>query len=382
MYFFAYAGMQIPVGILMDRYGTRNLLTIAGMIVTFGCVLFASAQDLYIAGLGRFLMGLGSAFAFVGCLKVSANWFPPSHFAFIVGLTNMVGVLGVVLGEPYLSTLVQLFDWREAIYIAAGLGLICTVLLYSIIREGTAEQQSQAELEIPSQTQVPSQAQSKNPSGSELWRALIGIVRKPQSWLVAIYAGLMVAPIVGFAEQWSVAFIQELFPISKPNATALSEMIFVGIAIGGLVHGWMSGYLGRRKPIMFYGAVGAFLSLVSVLYTPITSQWHMGALLFALGFFSSSMLLGFAANCELNVPQVRGTVVGFTNMCVMAGGAVFQPLLGKLLDVYWEGQTIAGARHFSIYDFHMALAVLPVCQLLAFFLVFFIRETHCQQQLK
>ena len=132
---------------------------------------------------------------------------------------------------------------------------------------------------------------------------------------------------------------------------------------------------------MFSGSVGAFISLMALLYIPITSQWLMAVALFMLGFFSSSMLLGFAVNCEINLPMVRGTVIGFTNMMVMAGGAIFQPLLGKLLDVYWDGQMVAGARYFSIYDFHIAMVVLPICQVLAFILIFYIRETHCQQRL-
>jgi len=368
MYFFAYAAMQIPVGVLMDRYGARLQLTIAAMIVTIGCVVFAGAGDLFTAGIGRFMLGLGSAFAFVGCLKIGATWFPANRFAFIVGLTNTIGVLGVVLGEPYLSSLVQQYTWREAMFIASIFGAVCTVLLFLSLRDKREKHEKQ----------TPSQRLAG--SATRLRRGIITIIRRPRSWLVAFYAALMVAPIVGFAEQWSVAFLQDVFPIDKTRATSVSEIIFIGIGVGGLLHGWVSDHMNRRKPLMYSGAIGAFISMMTILYVPIPTVTLMGVALFCLGFFTSSMLLGFAVNCEVNMPSVRGTVVGFTNTLVMAGGALTQPLIGHLLDVYWAGEMLEGARHFTIYQFHIALGILPACQVLAFILLLFIRETYCQQQ--
>ena len=78
-YYFAYACMQIPAGVLFDRYGIQKLLIAAAILVTAGSLLFASTSHLTLADLGRVLMGLGSAFSFIGCLKLASNCFPQNN---------------------------------------------------------------------------------------------------------------------------------------------------------------------------------------------------------------------------------------------------------------------------------------------------------------
>ena len=107
VYFYAYAGMQLPVGILHDRYGPRRVLTGAAMLCALGSLLFAVAESLTAAYLGRLLMGAGAGFALVGTFKVASIWHPPRRFALLTGLAITFGMVGAIGAQAPLAA-----SWR------------------------------------------------------------------------------------------------------------------------------------------------------------------------------------------------------------------------------------------------------------------------------
>src|ERR1700722_8240175 len=111
-YYYAYTPMQLPVGVLMDRYGPRRLLTFACLACALGSYLFAHAFHIEFAQFGRFMVGFGSAFAFVGVLKLATIWLPPRRFAMVSGLTTSLGMIGGMVGDIYLTSLVNQVEWR------------------------------------------------------------------------------------------------------------------------------------------------------------------------------------------------------------------------------------------------------------------------------
>ena len=116
-YFYSYALMQIPVGLLYDRFNAKYLITAAVLTCSFGCFFFAFTHQLAWAAFGRFLMGMGSAFAFVGVLIVAYRWFPHKYFALLVGVAQFLGSLGALSGELPIATMLNYFSWRTVIII-------------------------------------------------------------------------------------------------------------------------------------------------------------------------------------------------------------------------------------------------------------------------
>ncbi|MBL4647693.1 MAG: MFS transporter [Gammaproteobacteria bacterium] len=362
-YYYAYASMQIPVGILLDRFGIKRLLSIAVLFVTLGCVLFSTAQQLWVAELGRVLMGLGSAFSFIGCLKLISNWFDAKKLAMVIGLTNTLGVMGAINGEAPLALLVDNIGWRQVMFVAAIVGIVIVALVSVLIYDRPPSP-------LANLRQDKTQPQ-------HFWDGIVNVIKSRRTWLVAIVGGLMVAPVSAFTELWSVPFLQLEHHVAKPQAALLASLMFVGIAVGGPVHGLISGRLGRRKPVIWLGALGALLCLSSIIYLPINNIIVLTGLLFLFGFFTSSMLLCFAINTEFQPSWATGVTVGFTNMLVMLGGTLFQPLVGYLLDNQWHGKLLAGTRVFSLHDYQLALSLLPLCLIAALIVIPFIRETFC-----
>lgn len=134
-YYYAYALMQIPVGLLMDRFGPRRLLTLACLFCTVGCIVFANAQYLHIAELGRFVMGIGGSFAVVGCLKLASIWFPANRFALLTGIMVAVGMMGGVFGQAPVAKLVMSIGWRDTILLGAGLGAILSIIIWFVVSD-------------------------------------------------------------------------------------------------------------------------------------------------------------------------------------------------------------------------------------------------------
>lgn len=341
-YFFAYAFAQIPIGLLIDRYGTRRLLTLACFTISVGSFIFAYTDNIFLAIYCRILIGFGSAFAFVGCLKLAANWFPAHRFAFVVGLTNLFGVTGALIGGNPIAHAVDAFGWREVMFSSGIVGIAMTLLLWKVIRDGSKHKKT------------------------ELIRIkLLTVIKNRQTWLIAIFAGCMVAPIVSYSELWGVTYLMHSYNLSRPDAANITTLTFIGIAVGGPSIGWLSDYFRQRTIFMALGLTGALVSMCLILFGPAMPLWLVSLLHITFGFFTSSMLLCFSLNSEAAAPNIRATTIAFTNTIIMLSGALLQTLSGYLLD-------------FTYNNFDLSFTPLISCYLIAFICFKFIHATKCK----
>lgn len=346
-YFFAYALAQIPVGMLLDRYGTRILLTLACLAIAISSIGFAYTRSLMFANYCRIFIGLGSAFAFVGCLKLAATWFPAHKFAFVVGLTNLLGVVGAIIGGNPIAYAVAHFGWRMVMLMSGVIGLFITVLLWSIIRDS------------PSKKSI---ANSK--PKTKLMHNLLEVINNKQTWLIAIFAGCLVAPIVTYTELWGVSYLVDIYGLDRPFAAHVTTLTFIGIAMGGPTIGWLSDFFRKRIIFMIVGVLGALASICLILFVPRLSIFSIYILHIILGFFTSSMLLCFTLNAEATAAKIRATTVAFTNCIIMLTGAGFQMLVGLLLDSYKNYTT--------------SFIPLICCYIIAIICIIFIKEPPCK----
>lgn len=358
-YFYAYAITQLPVGIILDRYGARISLACAALAVSFGTFLFSYTGHVAILICARIIVGIGSAFAFVGCLKLAKNWFDQQSFGLIVGLTNTLGVLGALFGEEPLSKLVALWGWQPTLQFTSVLGIIISLLILIVVRERPASEA----------------AQQPTLTAAHVWSSLKEIILNKQSWLIGIYAGLMVAPVIAFAELWAVTFLQKAHHITPELAAQANSLIFVGIAVGGPLNGWISGLLRRRKLVMLVGNIMALLLLTTVLLIGNINFVILEILLFLFGMFTSSMLVCFSLATEQHEEAMSATVIAFTNMMIMIIGAIFQPMIGTIVHHLMQSQN---AAQYTAGEFRTALLVLPVALIINLIIFIFIKETRCK----
>lgn len=367
-YYFAYTPMQLPVGILMDRYGPRKLLSLSVLLCTLGAFLFASLLYFYAAAVGIFLMGLGSAFAFVGVLKLAANWLPPNRFALVAGAATTLGMLGAMGGDLITAIIKYLGSWREVWSLSAVFGGVLTLLFWFLVRD---------EPKIPKRKRL---IKKEYRDWKHMFIELRHIALNPQFLLNGIIGGLMFLPITIFGASWGVVFMEQGRQLSSEIAGTTVSMIFLGMAFGGPIVGWFSDIVKKRKMFLQYGAFfSAIISFVLV-GVPNLSPLMLSLLFFLLGVAISPEVLVFAIGHELTDEKAAGTSVAGTNLLVMLGGVVFPPIVGAILDYNWAGEIAKGIHVFAFRDYRLALMVVPFCLLAAFLMTFLLKETYCQQQ--
>jgi MFS family permease len=362
-YFYAYLVMQIPAGLLLDHFGPRKVTTFAIALCAMGGFIFAKADALWIAGVGRFFTGAGAAFAAVNCLKLIANWFPSSRFAFMAGLMMTVGMLGAVGGQAPLAAFIDAMEWRSAMEVIALIGLILSGVFWVVVRDKAPDHKREKYLVPPKMA---------------LLNSLKRILQNPQAWWLSAYSGFAFAPVMIFGGLWGVSFIAQAFQLTSNGSAQAVSLIFIGFAVGAPVFGWFSDWLGRRRVVMFWGTLVATAAITCVVYAPSSSLFLLNFLLFLFGFAISSFLLCFTMIREISLPLLAATAIGFMNAFDALFGAFSDPLTGKFLDLAWDGAIVEGARVFSTSAYQWAFLTLPIYLLISLVLVMRIKETHCK----
>lgn len=358
-YFYAYLLMQIPVGLLLDKYSPRFLTTFAILIVAVSTYIFSEATTLTMACVSRAGIGLGAAFAAVSCFKAASLWFPAKRFALVSGMCMTAAMMGAVGGELPLSLLVQQFGWRAALKIVAGLGFILSIIYVTTIRD---KRQIVASPMLDKPKKI-------NP---------LLILKSKQAWLLSLYSGLAFAPVSVFGGLWGVPFLQQVYHFSASDAAMSVSWIFIGFAVGAPLLGWLSDSMGRRKPLMMFGTVLAMVCLMMVMYGPLIHPQAVSIYLFLFGFGASGFFISFAMIREGFPLVLSATVLGFMNTFDSICEAVSEPIVGLFLDWTWSGGTLAGIHQFTPHGYKLALLLLPVYLISAFLILISIKETHCK----
>lgn len=357
IYLYAYAGLQIPVGLLADAWGPRRLLTAGALCCGAGSLLFSLAPDLYLAYLGRLLVGMGAAVSFVGTLKLATNWFPPARFAQLTGLTMALGMLGGVGGQVPLAAAVEAFSWRGALTVASLLGLVLAVGIWLIVRD-----------------RHPRASAVASPGGAAVLSNLRLVLGMPRQWLLALLGCAMTAPLLAFAGLWGVAWLMQTHQMARPEAASHTSLMLLGWAIGSPLAGYLADRIGRRLPIVRAGGLLGLLCFLLLVYTPGLPPFLFGLLFLLTGVGLGATAVCFAVAREITPPRAVGVAYGMLNGAVVGGGAIFQPLLGLLLDLQWDGALQAGAPIYSQQAFDLAFLSLAVFLVLALLLSLLLRE--------
>lgn len=358
-YFYAYAGMQIPIGLMVDRFGPRRLLTVGALTCAVATAGFALAEDTSLAFLCRFLVGFGAGFSFVSAITLAARWFPPGRFAQFTGLTMMSGMIGGFLAQAPLALLVETVGWRTSLLASAAVGVVLAAAIWTVVRDWP-----------------PGQRVAAAPGGGwrGLLRSLASVLTRFQNVALCLISAGLSAPMLSFAGFWGVAWLMQTQGMERAEAGATTSLLLIGWAIGSPSAGWLSDRLNRPKAVLISACVISLVALAMLVYLPGLPAELLWACFFLTGASGGCMAVSFALARSYNPPSETGAVFGFVNCAVTATGAVFQPLIGYLLDLGWDGTTDAGARVYAPETYRDALSCLVVFLAVALLLSLLIKE--------
>ncbi len=369
-YHYAYVPMQLPVGVLMDRFGPRRLLTVACLICVIGTFMFADTFLFGVAAAGRFMVGLGSAFAFVGVLKLATIWLPEDKLAMVAGLATALGTIGAMIGDNLLGYMVAVLGWQKTVNFTAVFGLCLLFVLWFGIRDHKRYQKKSGTIN----------------SFRKNMTDLAIIIRNKQIWINGAYGCLVYLPTTVFAELWGIPYLRHAQGLTLSAASLCNSVLFLGFTIGAPLMGYISDKIKRRKLPMMIGATGAAIVMMVILYAPGLNVTHLSILMFMLGLLYSVQSIVFAVGREVSPNEAAGTAIAMTNMIVMLGAMLLQPLVGRLLD--WsllKRESTMSLQRISVdnlqqlytaADYKFALSVIPVGIVIAAILTFFLRETY------
>jgi len=359
-YFYAYMVVQLPTGLMTDRFGPRRLLTAAALISALGGLAFAMADDLATAAVGRLAVGVGAGFGFVCTLRIATDWFPAERMALLSGMTMMMGMAGGVFGQAPLSIFIAEFGWRPSM---VGVALVAVVLAAAALLLTGGPRPARA---------------TGGAAPTAIRRSLSGALGTGQTWVIAGYGFSIVTIMFAFGGLWGVPYLVQVHGLSRPDAAFAVSLILLGWGLFAPLVGWISDRLRRRKPPMIASAMLSLVTIVPVIYVPELPGIAIKGLLFLNGVAVAGMVVCFATAREHNDASYAGTAMAFVNMAVIGAGAVMQPVTGWLLDLGWQGEIVAGVRLYSAEAYRDAFIVLPVSCVTALVLALLVRETHAR----
>jgi MFS family permease len=369
LYYYSYVAMQIPAGVMADRWGPRRVLTAGAALAALGTLLFATASSYALAGIGRLLIGASVGVAFVAMLKLASHWFAPSRFAMLSGLALCTGVLGAVSAGVPLRLLVDAFGWRGVLVFSAALTAGLAAAIWLLVRDDPSERGYAS--------------YSRAPSGGQAGFSILGGIRRALAtrnvWLIFVISGGVSGPTLTFAGLWGVPFLVAHYSLSTAQAASLTSLLLASWALAGPVLGALSDRMRRRKPVYVVGTGIAAAGWAVLFLVPGLPLALLVVLLVVIGIASACVMVGFAIAKESAPSALAGTATGVANMGNMLGGMVMPPLVGWILDRNWSGTLAEGARVYDFSAFRAGFSPMLAWLALALVLLACTRETHCRQ---
>lgn len=365
-YFYADIILLFPAGLILDKFSTHKLLSIAMAVSIMATLCLSFTSNYWFAFAMRMLSGFGAAFNLLSSLRLASRWFPAKRLALITGAVVTMAMLGGVVAQTPMTLLVSHVGWRHAVQYDAGLGfifLLCIIMFVKDYPKGYV------------------QAAIEKPNKKRLSQTIAYILKNKQNWYAGLYTCFLNLPILVMGALWGIQYLTQANHFSRTQASVINSMLFIGTIIGSPLLGWLSDSMKKRKPIMIVCALISMVIILMIRYWQLPTFSTMFILFLLLGFFTSSQVISYPVITESNPLALTGSALGMASVIIMAGGAVFQPLMGFLLDWHWTGLKVAGVPLYSINDYHFAFMIFPITFVISILFSFIIRETNATEEL-
>lgn len=362
-YFYPYALMQLPAGLLADSWGARRTITVFTLVAFVGAMLLGMSTSVRMAILGRILVGLGVSMLFVPTMKVLTEWFRPQEFARMTGVLLAMGGLGSLFSATPLAMMTEWLGWRMAFTVVAFATLALSLLVWLVVRDKPED----LGWRIPTVVHSP-QAGRRN-----LLASVKQVLSCGHFWPLAGWFFFQSAVFFSFAGLWGGPYLQHVYGLDRGGAGQVLSMVAVGLIVGGPLQTWLSNRVFKgRRPAMILSSVITTLIVLSLVLVPsgLPVMILSGACLLLGMFTSASVVIGFSATKELFPVRIAGTSIGMINLFPFAGGAALQPVFGWYLQHH-----DLGAKTYSAGAYQGSFVILLVCSVVALICSVRIKET-------
>jgi predicted MFS family arabinose efflux permease len=309
VYYIGYSLMHLPLGILLDRYGPRKIMSGCMVLTVLGLLPILFADHWVYPIVGRFLTGMGSSAAILGTFKIIRLTFKEERFTQMLSLAVTIGLIGAIYGGGPVSYMCSALGYQVVVQIFSALGIGLAVLTYLIVPdiEATAHRSVSADVkEVLSNRKVLA---------------------------VCFFSGLLVGPLEGFADVWGSTFLKQVYGFDASIASYLPSMIFIGMCFGSPV----LSFIAERTRSYIGCIVGSgIIMMVSfiALIAGILSQEAIMMNFIVVGICCSYQILAIYKASTYVPEHVAGLTTAVVNMIIMSFGYAFHSVIGSVIDFY------------------------------------------------
>ena len=353
-----------PAGLLSDSWGPRKTITVFFIVAFAGSIVLGMAPTVGWAIFGRTIVGVGVAMLFVPTLKILAEWFRKREFAYMTGLLLATGGVGTLAATTPLVWLSSRVGWRTSFLLVGGLTLVMAILVGIFVRNRPADLGWPSPLEP-----VPSGASS----GIGLAAGVKKVLACGAFWPLAAWFFFDFGIFFSFAGLWGGPYLVHVYGMSRAETGRILTMLAVGLVVGAPAVSWLSDRVfRRRKPVLVICAAGVIaVTGLLAFQTDGIPRWGLYGVYFLMTFFGNAAgVIAFTMNKELFPIGIAGTATGLVNLFPFFGGAVYQPVLGYVLE-HWG----SAGEGFAAAAYQAAFLALFVSAIIAFGAALLTRET-------
>jgi nitrate/nitrite transporter NarK len=360
-YFYSYAGLMVPAGLVIDTFGVRRIVALGGAVMGLGTLAMAVAWHEAPLFAGRFVVGLGATVTFVGALKAAAVWFPPSRFGTLAAVSATVGVLGSLLATAPWAWLVARVGWRSGFVVVAVLTFAGALLCALVVRDAPAG----------------AAAAGEAPGFRDVLRGTVEVMRNVHTWPPFV-AFFFTYAAVGNMMLWLIPYLRDVYGMPMTRAALYATATSLALLVAGPLTGWLSDRVVRRRKLPYLALTVLYLAtwLVFLGTLGALSPPALYALLFAMGAVGGGFVLTWPIAREVNPPALAGVAVAIANLGGFLGAALTQGPLGAVLDARWAGLVVEGARVYPLDAYRAAFTLCAAFALAAALSTLFVRETR------
>ncbi|AHN23378.1 MFS transporter [Lysinibacillus varians] len=327
--FFVYTSLQVPMGILADRYGPNAFLILGATLTGIGTIIYSLSTHALMLFFSRILTGVGDATIWVNMVLILAQWFHRKEFVRLIGLAGMTGSLGFLLATVPFSTWIDLLGWRMAFCSAGLLLTLCGLVLYFVLVKKPKTRFINEQIFVTDEEQ-------RDKTSVLLKR----IFTNPQAWALFFCHFGVVGGYVGFISSWAVPYGMSLYEMTRSDASQLIMVGLIGALIGAPLTSWLASRLDTiKRPYIVVHSIVLLSWFTFLICNGHPAFFLLLVLFFIIGFGYGASALTFAAVRQSFSLHEAGVVSGFANTGGFLSAVLLPIIFGYLLDHF---QSVSG----------------------------------------
>ena len=380
IFFYTSAIMQIPSGIIADKFDPKKGLMIAMALIILGTIVSARASTLAFLYLGRLILSIGAAMIYINLFKITTDWWRTSEMGTISSYTSLAGNAGPLVATVPLAILISSVGWRGSYYVMAAVVGIALLLCHILTQSKPSNAGLPSWAEIEAQEKGKELKRKADNMQIKAWESIKKVAANKQTMFPAIACAGMYGSFMAFAGMWAVPYFIQIYGLNQTEAAGILLVGQIAYMIAGPLNGILSDKYKLRQRLFsaytFVGFIGWLLFAFWGAGKP--PMWGIYVIIVLIYFGCSPLFMAFAYAREVNSPTLAGISAGVVNVGTYVGAGLMQPFVGMVLENYWDGTVLNGVRIYSVEAFQTGFICCAIAMGIAWLSTLFMVETRCK----